>query len=130
VVLERFGNEAIADTNQRVAADGYAKIPGFIAPTIRERLQQGGTIRSVARLPALFLTFLQRWDRGAVPFEYQDQAMDPVRVHALCAAADPVAEFVADPALWGDLAGNAALREAISAARLELPGLLGDNVLN
>ena len=36
VVLDRFGNPAIADTNQRVAMDGYSKIPGFIAPTIRE----------------------------------------------------------------------------------------------
>jgi Mannitol-1-phosphate/altronate dehydrogenases len=27
VVLERFGNPAIRDTNQRVAADGFAKIP-------------------------------------------------------------------------------------------------------
>jgi D-arabinitol 4-dehydrogenase len=36
-VLERFGNPAICDTNQRVAADGFAKIPGFIAPTVRER---------------------------------------------------------------------------------------------
>jgi D-arabinitol 4-dehydrogenase len=32
--LERFGNAAIRDTNQRVAMDGYSKIPGFIAPTV------------------------------------------------------------------------------------------------
>ena len=38
VVLDRFGNPAICDTNQRVAMDGYSKIPGFIVPTIRERL--------------------------------------------------------------------------------------------
>jgi mannitol-1-phosphate/altronate dehydrogenase len=31
-VLERFGNAAILDTNQRVAADSFAKIPAFIAP--------------------------------------------------------------------------------------------------
>jgi len=28
VVLDRFGNPAIRDTNQRVAADGFSKIPG------------------------------------------------------------------------------------------------------
>ena len=44
--------QAIADTNQRVAADGFAKIPGFIAPTIRERLAQRESIAvRVARLP-------------------------------------------------------------------------------
>ncbi|HEX4509123.1 MAG TPA: mannitol dehydrogenase family protein, partial [Burkholderiaceae bacterium] len=127
VVLDRFANDAIADTNQRVAADGYAKIPGFIAPTVRERLGQGGSIRAVARLPALFLTFLERWHRGQIPFDYQDQAMDAARVHAMCDAADPLALFLADASLWGDLVGNPMLRDAIAAARLELPGILGHN---
>jgi D-arabinitol 4-dehydrogenase len=126
VVLDRFGNEAIADTNQRVAADGFAKIPGFIAPTIRERLAQGASIASVARLPALFLAFLARWHRGRLPFAYQDQAMNPERAHAMCAAADPLAAFVADAALWGDLAGNAALRDAVGAAGVELRTMLGE----
>jgi D-arabinitol 4-dehydrogenase len=127
VVLDRFANDAIADTNQRVAADGYAKIPGFIAPTVRERLGQGGSIRAVARLPALFLTFLERWHRGQLPFDYQDQAMDAARVHAMCDAADPLAVFLADASLWGDLVGHPALRDAIAAARMELPALLGHN---
>ena len=76
VVLERFGNPAIRDTNQRVAMDGFSKIPGFIAPTVRERLARGEAIDSVAMLPALFLAFLQRWHRGALPYAYQDQGMD------------------------------------------------------
>ena len=58
VVLERFGNPAIRDTNQRVAMDGFSKIPGFIAPTFRQRLARGETIDSVAMLPALFLAYL------------------------------------------------------------------------
>ena len=126
VVLDRFGNDAIADTNQRVAADGFAKIPGFILPTIRERLARGESIASVARLPALFLTFLQRWHQGRLPFAYQDQAMVDERAHAICAAADPLAEFVAEVALWGELAGSLALKDAIAAARMDLHGLLGD----
>jgi D-arabinitol 4-dehydrogenase len=127
VVLDRFGNEAIADTNQRVAADGFAKIPGFIAPTIRERLAQGASIAAVARLPALFLAFLQRWHRGALPWAYQDQAMNVERTHAMCAAADPLAVFVADPSLWGELAGARSLHDAIAAAQVDLRGLLGEN---
>jgi D-arabinitol 4-dehydrogenase len=126
VVLDRFGNDAIADTNQRVAADGFAKIPGFILPTLRERLAHGESIASVARLPALFLAFLQRWHRGTLPFAYQDQAMVPERGHAICAAADPLAEFVADAALWGELAGSPVLEDAIGAARADLQRLLGD----
>ena len=130
VVLDRFGNPAIADTNQRVAADGFAKIPGFILPTIRERLARGESIASVARLPALFLTFLQRWHQGRLPYPYQDQTMVPERAHAICEATDPLAEFVADKSLWAELADNLALKDAIAAARMDLHDLLGDAAMS
>ena len=116
VVLERFANPAIRDTNQRVAADGFAKIPGFIAPTVRERLAAGQPIAAVAMLPALFLAFLQRWHAGELPYAYQDQGMDPATAHAICAAADPAAALAADRQLWGDLAGDARLVAALRQA--------------
>jgi D-arabinitol 4-dehydrogenase len=117
VVLDRFSNPAIADTNQRVAMDGFSKIPGFIAPTIRERLAQGQTIDSVAMLPALFLAYLQRWHAGQIPYTYQDQAMQAEAAHAMCEAPDPVAAFCADAPLWGDLAGDSRLVDAVRRAR-------------
>lgn len=116
VVLERFGNPAILDTNQRVAMDGFSKIPGFIAPTVRERLARGESIASVAMLPALFLAYLQRWHAGQLPYNYQDQAMDPAMAHAICASADPIQALCADALLWGTLAGDARLLAALRAA--------------
>ncbi len=116
VVLDRFGNPAIQDTNQRVAMDGFSKIPGFIRPTLAERLSRHESIDSTALLPALFLAFLQRWHRGQVAYAYQDQAMDPAVAHALCDAADPVAAFCADRTLWGPLAGDTRLVAAVRAA--------------
>ena len=117
VVLERFGNAAIADTNQRVAMDGFSKIPGFIAPTMRERLARQESIASVSMLPALFLAYLERWHQGNIPYTYQDQAMDPATAHAMCEASDPVDAFCRDPVLWGPLAGDAALISAMRQAR-------------
>lgn len=115
-VLDRFSNPAIQDTNQRVAMDGFSKIPGFIAPTIRERLARHESIASVAMLPALFLAFLQRWRRGALGYTYQDQAMDPAVATAICDAPDPVAALASQAVLWGPEADDprlvAALREA------------------
>ncbi|MFT3849030.1 MAG: mannitol dehydrogenase family protein [Propionivibrio sp.] len=116
VVLDRFGNPAIRDTNQRVAMDGFSKIPGFIAPTFRERLARNESIDSVAMLPALFLAYLERWHKGQIAYEYQDQAMDPAVAHAICEAADPVAAFCADPVLWGELANDPRLVAAIRNA--------------
>jgi D-arabinitol 4-dehydrogenase len=116
VVLDRFGNPAIRDTNQRVAMDGFSKIPGFIAPTFRERLARNESIDSVAMLPALFLAYLERWHKGQIAYEYQDQAMDPAVAHAMCEAADPVAAFCADTVLWGELANDPRLVTAIRKA--------------
>ena len=116
VVLDRFGNPAIRDTNQRVAMDGFSKIPGFIAPTFRERLARNESIDSVSMLPALFLAYLERWHKGQIAYEYQDQAMDPAVAHAMCEAADPVAAFCADMVLWGELANDPRLVGAIRKA--------------
>ncbi|MEX8517551.1 MAG: D-arabinitol 4-dehydrogenase [Leptothrix sp. (in: b-proteobacteria)] len=116
VVLDRFGNPAIQDTNQRVAMDGFSKIPGFIAPTLRERLARFEPIASVAMLPALFLAYLQVWHQGGIAYTYQDQAMDPAVAHAICASADPVAAFCADLPLWGSLASDARLISALRVA--------------
>ena len=120
VVIERFGNPHLQDTNQRVAMDGFSKIPGFIAPTIRERLHAGASFASAARLPALFFEFLRRRHAGGIAFEYQDQAMDPAAVPAWLAAADPIAAFCQDKVLWGTMAGSAALTDAVRAAHVEV----------
>jgi D-arabinitol 4-dehydrogenase len=121
VVLERFANPFVRDTNQRVAMDGYSKIPGFVVPTLRERIAAGQPIVSTVMLPALFFAFLGRWHRGELAYAYQDGVMDPTKAHALFAAADPLLAYCRDSLLWADLAGNetlvAAMREA--CARVE-----------
>ncbi len=124
-VLERFSNAYIQDTNQRVAADGFAKIPGWVTPTISERLARGETINSVAMIPALFYLFLQSWAAGRVPYQYQDQAMDEAATRAMLAAPAPLAAFCADKLLWGPLAGDARLEQAITAAHARALAWLG-----
>lgn len=119
-VLERFGNPALRDTTQRVAMDGFAKIPGFIAPTVRERMRQGATLSSVAMLPALFLAFLQRWHLGMLPYRYTDQGMEEAAAHEICASPDPVAALCANSALWGDVAGDARLIGAVRLAAVQV----------
>lgn len=128
VVLERFGNPAIHDTNQRVAADGFSKIPGFIAPTVRERLAAGQSIDSVAVLPALFLVFLRRWHRGALPYAYQDQGMDEAVARAICDAVDPVRALCSDAGLWGSAAGDTRLTDAVRGAIGRVAGFVNSGV--
>jgi D-arabinitol 4-dehydrogenase len=116
VVLDRFVNPYIQDTNQRVAADGFSKIPGFIAPTLRECFARQVDPNATAMLPALFFRFLERWHEGKLPYAYQDGVMDPATAHAFFEAADPVKAFVADKLLWGSLAQSADLERVLRAA--------------
>jgi D-arabinitol 4-dehydrogenase len=115
-VLERFSNPSIQDTNQRVAADGYSKIPGFLVPTFQQRLAAQKSVASVAMLPALFLLFLRHWADGRLDYVYQDQAMDAEAARLIVASPDPVHAFSESKLLWGELAGDARLQSALAAA--------------
>jgi D-arabinitol 4-dehydrogenase len=126
IVLERFANPHLRDANSRVAMDGYSKVPGFIVPTLRERLARGESIARTAILPALFFNFLRRWHRGELADGYHDTAMDPVAAHALFEATDPLAVFCRDPALWGPLAGTPDLIGAIRSADREVAGFVAN----
>jgi D-arabinitol 4-dehydrogenase len=115
-VLARFGNPFIRDTHERVAVDGFAKLAGFVAPTVRDRLAQGMSIDAVALLPALYLAWLQRWSRGGLPYAYRDQALDSEAAAELCASGDPAGRLAADPRLWGACAGDERLLGALRRA--------------
>jgi D-arabinitol 4-dehydrogenase len=127
VVLDRFSNPHLRDTNQRVAMDGFAKIPGFLWPTLQDCLARGASVEKTAKLPALFFVFLGRWHRGALSFEYQDQGMDAAAAHAFFDAPNPLRAFCNDAALWGPLAGNAVLTAAIQKGVHEVLNFIGDN---
>src|SRR5450432_4105374 len=96
--------------------DGFSKIPGFVAPTLRECIARGRPIASTAMLPALFLALLERWHRGELAYPYQDGVMDPAVAHAFFAVDDPVLAFCRDPLLWAELAGHEALVAAVREA--------------
>jgi D-arabinitol 4-dehydrogenase len=119
VVLKRFTNPYIKDTNQRVAADGFSKIPAMITPTMIECYQRGAVPHATAMLPALFFVFMEQWHKGLLPYEYQDGILDAQAVHAMFNAEDPIALFAGDRALFGELAARedfaALLREKIQA---------------
>ena len=121
VVLERFTNPHIKDTNQRVAADGFSKIPAQIQPTLIERFKQGALPVATTKLPALFYVFMERRYQGKLPFTYQDGILDEAAVRAMYESADPIHVFATDKALFGELAAKpefeALLREQVAEVR-------------
>ena len=116
VVLDRFSNPYIKDTNQRVAADGFSKLPGFIAPTLSECFARNVDPDATAVLPALFFRFLERWHENKLPYAYQDGVMDPAVAHGYFTASDPVKAFVADKLLWGSMVQSENLERVMRKA--------------
>ncbi|MEX9908529.1 D-arabinitol 4-dehydrogenase [Providencia rettgeri] len=114
VVLARFSNPYIQDTNQRVAADGLSKIPGFITPTLQECYQRQQTPAATAVLPALFFVFLQRWARGELPYEYQDGVLDVALYQKMMNSSDALSQFVSSEMLFGSLAHSTEFHELMN----------------
>ncbi len=106
VVLDRFSNPYIKDTNQRVAADSFSKIPGFITPTLIECYEQGKTPKATAILPALFFIFIEAYVQGLIPYQYQDGIMDQDAVRKIFKSNDPVKIYASDQMLFGKIAGK------------------------
>lgn len=121
VVIDRFCNPNIQDTNQRVAADGFSKTPAMITPTQIECYARGMEPKDTAVLPALFFVYLERWAQNKIPYEYQDGIMNAEQVRAMFKTPDPLAVFAGDDALFGALAGRddfvKLLRGAVAVAR-------------
>ncbi|EPL9570824.1 D-arabinitol 4-dehydrogenase [Providencia rettgeri] len=114
VVLDRFSNPYIKDTNQRVAADGLSKIPGFITPTLQECYQRKQVPAATAVLPALFFVYLQRWAKGELPYEYQDGVLDVEYYQKMMSSADALTQFVSSEMLFGSLAHSPEFHELMN----------------
>ncbi len=116
VVLERFGNPYIQDTNQRVAADGFSKLHGFIAPTLAECFERGVTPAATAMLPALFFRFLERWRTGTAPLHVSGRRDGRARRARLLRGARSVAGVRRRPSLWDSMAATRELESALAGA--------------
>ncbi len=120
VVLARFSNPYIKDTNQRVGADGLSKIPGMVTPTLRECYQRGAEPAATAVLPALFFLFLQRWACDDLPYTYQDGVLQADALRQQFSRSDALNAFLSDSALFGELAQDKAFHALVTRSVADL----------
>ena len=96
-IIARFGNEAIGDTVARICADGMAKFPIFIRPTLESCLKQGimpiHSIRSIAS----WYVFALHVDAGKINFKYDEPSWNDLKAMLGTDA------FVTNQQLWGEL---------------------------
>ncbi|MCF2869513.1 mannitol dehydrogenase family protein [Octadecabacter sp. G9-8] len=96
-IARRFSNRAIGDTIARICADGMAKFPIFIRPTLEGCLAQGimplNSIRSIAS----WHVFASHVAAGKIPFKYVEPSWDDLKSLLGTDA------FIQSKQLWGDL---------------------------
>ena len=93
----RFRNEAIGDTVGRICADGMAKFPIFIRPTLEGCLKQGITPLHAIRSIASWYVFATHVAAGNIPFRYVEPSWDELQAMLGTDA------FITSRQLWGDL---------------------------
>ncbi|WP_394177485.1 mannitol dehydrogenase family protein [Yoonia maritima] len=96
-IAARFKNEAIADTVARICADGVAKFPIFIRPTLEGCLKQGIMPHHGIRSIASWYVFAQHVAAGRIPFDYLEPSWDALK--SMLGTDD----FITSQQLWGDL---------------------------
>lgn len=99
-ITNRFENRAIGDTVERICADGMAKFPIFIRPTLESCFQQSITPHFGLRSVASWYVFAQHVAAGRIPFSYLEPSW--AQLEAMLTQ-DGRSSFVTSAQLWGDL---------------------------
>lgn len=99
-VTRRFKNAYIADSVERVCADGFAKFPIFIAPTMRGCLTDGVKRFFAYRSVASWYVFAKRVISGQLDIDYREPNLKALQ--PLVADGQEMA-FVASKVLWGEM---------------------------
>ena len=96
-IAQRFGNVAIGDTVARICADGMAKFPIFIRPTLEGCLEQGIMPVHAIRSIASWYVFALHVDAGKIDFQYVEPSWEDLKTLLGTDA------FATNRQLWGDL---------------------------
>lgn len=99
-IERRFGNEAIGDTVARISADGMAKFPIFIRPTLEGCLEQGILPVFGIRSIASWYVFARHVDAGKIPFDYLEPSWTDLKALLGRDA------FLTNRQLWGEIPEN------------------------
>jgi mannitol 2-dehydrogenase len=118
-LVERFSNPQIRDTIARLCAYSSDRIPKWLLPVIRHQLAAGGEIRRSAAIVASWARYAEGTDEHGRPIEIVDRLRDTLTERARRQRDDPDA-FIANQAVFGDLAENDRFRAAYRAALARL----------
>lgn len=102
-LITRFTNARVKDTVARLCAESSDRIPKWLVPVIRERLERGLDVTLSAAVVASWARYAEGMDEAGEPIAVVDNLKSEVMALAAHNASDPLA-FVRNPKLFGNLA--------------------------
>ncbi len=105
LIVERFSNPEVADTERRLCFDGSNRQPKFIVPSVRDALAAGGRVDGLALVSALWCRYCYGESDSCAHIPPNDPDWDALAVRSKAARARPAA-WLEMTAIYGDLGKN------------------------
>lgn len=102
LIVERFSNPEVADTERRLCLDGSNRQPKFIIPSLRDALAAGGKIDGLALVSALWCRYCHGTTDSGTPIAPNDPNWDYLQAQSKAAKEAPVVWLQMKP-IYGDL---------------------------
>jgi mannitol 2-dehydrogenase len=111
LIVERFSNPEIADTERRLCLDGSNRQPKFIVPSVRDALAAGGSVDGLALVSALWCRYCYGETDSGTHIPPNDPDWDQLVTRSKAAKSRPAA-WLEMVAVYGDLGQDARFANA------------------
>jgi mannitol 2-dehydrogenase len=91
LIVERFSNPEVADTERRLCLDGSNRQPKFIVPSIRDALAAGGSVEGLALVSALWCRYCYGQTDSGTPIPPNDPDWEALVARSKAAKERPAA---------------------------------------
>ena len=106
LIVERFSNPEVADTERRLCLDGSNRQPKFIVPSIRDALAAGGSVEGLALVSAMWCRYCYGETDSGTHIPPNDPDWDALVARSKAAKVRPAA-WLEMVAVYGDLGQDA-----------------------
>ncbi len=119
LIVERFSNPEVADTERRLCLDGSNRQPKFIIPSLRDALAAGGKVKGLALVSALWCRYCHGTTDSGAEIAPNDPNWDYLQAQSRAARGAPVIWLQMKP-IYGNLADDPRFAAAFAKALTEL----------
>lgn len=102
LIVQRFSNPEVADTERRLCLDGSNRQPKFIIPSVRDALAAAGSVGGLALVSALWCRYCYGITDSGAEIAPNDPNWDYLQAQSRAAKAAPVVWLQMKP-IYGDL---------------------------